>query len=248
MSPDTDTSTSTDTRASTRTDARTGTSTDLRAVAERANAELDDAPAGRIIEWAHATFGADLVVASSMADTHLVHLASTSAPGIDVVFLDTGYHFPETLGTRDAVATVCDITLIDVTPPQTVAEQDARYGARLHDRDPDLCCRLRKVAPLNQALAPYLAWVTGVRRDESPARTGTAVVGYDAARGMVKINPLAQWTAEDLHDYAVRHRVLVNPLLTEGYASVGCAPCTRPSGTRDGRWAGSAKTECGIHT
>ncbi|MEY9895331.1 phosphoadenosine phosphosulfate reductase [Catenulispora sp. MAP5-51] len=221
---------------------------DLEQLAVRADRELQGADALEILRWAGTAFGPRLVVASSMADTVLVYLAAHAVPGVDVLFLDTGYHFPETIGTRDAVAAVCDITLVDVAPVQTVAEQDARFGARLHDRDPDLCCRLRKVVPLNRALGPYLAWATGVRREESPIRAATPVVGYDAARGMVKINPLAHWTEADLQAYAARHQIIVNPLLDQGYASVGCAPCTRPSQNRDGRWAGAAKTECGIHT
>ena len=226
--------------------------TDLRALAEQANAELEHAPAGRIVEWAHATFGAGLVVASSMADTHLVHLASTAAPGIDVAFLDTGYHFAETLGTRDAVAEVYPVRLLNITPLQTVAEQDAEYGPRLHERDPDRCCALRKVEPLERALKPYVAWINGMRREESPTRADIPVVGYDAKRDMVKISPLAAWTQDDLDAYIADHGVLTNPLFQEGYTSIGCEPCTRKplpgEDPRAGRWAGNAKTECGLHT
>ena len=226
--------------------------TDLRALAERANAELQDAPAGRIVEWAHATFGADLVVASSMADTHLVHLASTAAPGIDVVFLDTGYHFPETIGTRDAVADVYPVRLLNITPLRTVAEQDAEYGPKLYERNPDQCCALRKVEPLERALKPYTAWINGMRRVESPTRTDIQVVGYDAKRDMVKISPLAAWTDDDVEAYVSDHGVLTNPLFLDGYTSIGCEPCTRKTlpgeDPRAGRWAGTAKTECGLHT
>jgi len=231
--------------------ADTTTRADLRALADRAEAELADAPAGEIIAWARATFGADLVVASSMADTHLVHLASTSAPGIDVVFLDTGYHFPETIGTRDAVEAVMDVNVITLTPRQSVAEQDAEYGPKLHDRDPDLCCKLRKVQPLEQGLTGYRAWATGLRRDESPTRANTPVVGWDEKRQKVKISPIARWTQDDVDAYVAEHGVLTNPLLMDGYASVGCAPCTRRvlegEDARAGRWAGRAKTECGLH-
>ena len=226
--------------------------TDLRALAEQANAELENAPAGRIVEWAHATFGAGLVVASSMADTHLVHLASAAAPGIDVAFLDTGYHFAETIGTRDAVAEVYPVRLLNITPLQTVAEQDAQYGPRLHERDPDKCCALRKVEPLERALKPYVAWINGMRREESPTRADIPVIGYDAKRDMVKISPLAAWTQDDVDAYIAEHGVLTNPLFLEGYTSIGCEPCTRKplpgEDPRAGRWAGSAKTECGLHT
>ncbi|WP_194912198.1 phosphoadenylyl-sulfate reductase [Catenulispora rubra] len=226
--------------------------TDLRALAEKANAELQNAPAGRIVEWAHATFGADLVVASSMADTHLVHLASTAAPDIDVAFLDTGYHFAETIGTRDAVAEVYQVRLLNITPLRTVTEQDAEFGPRLHERDPDKCCALRKVEPLERALKPYVAWINGMRREESPTRADIPVIGYDAKRDMVKISPLAAWTQDDLDAYIIDNGVLTNPLFLEGYTSIGCEPCTRKplpgEDPRAGRWAGNAKTECGLHT
>jgi phosphoadenosine phosphosulfate reductase len=240
MSPDSD------------TQLRTSNGVDLRTLAERADAELEHAPAGQIIEWAHATFGTDLVVASSMADTHLVHLASTSAPGIDVVFLDTGYHFPETIGTRDAVGEVYPVRLLNITPLQTVAEQDAQYGAKLHERDPDQCCALRKVEPLERALSPYAAWINGMRREEAVTRANIPVISYDEKRDMVKISPLAAWTQDEVDAYVEDHGVLTNPLFLDGYTSIGCEPCTRRplpgEDPRAGRWAGNAKTECGLHT
>jgi phosphoadenosine phosphosulfate reductase len=226
--------------------------TDLEQLAQRAGRELESAPAQEIVRWAARTFGARFAVASSMQDAVLVHLVSQVAAGVDVLFLDTGYHFAETVGTRDAVAATYDVNLITLTPRQTVAEQDARYGPRLHDRDPDLCCRLRKVAPLDQALAQYDAWATGVRRVEAPSRAGTPVISYDAERGKVKIAPIAAWTDIDVDDYISEHAILVNPLRGAGYPSIGCAPCTRAVAIGDepraGRWAGLAKTECGIHT
>jgi phosphoadenosine phosphosulfate reductase len=229
----------------------TATTTDLRAVALAAGRDLESATAEEVLRWATDTFGRRLVVTSSMADAVIVDLVSRVAPGTDVVFLDTGYHFAETLGTRDAVAATYPVNLITVTPVRSVPEQDAEHGARLHDRDPDLCCALRKVAPLETALEGYDAWVTGLRRDESPTRALTPVVGWDERRAKVKVNPIARWTEDDVQAYVVAHGVLVNPLLADGYASVGCAPCTRRVGTGDdaraGRWAGLTKTECGIH-
>jgi phosphoadenosine phosphosulfate reductase len=225
--------------------------TDLEQLAKRAGRELASAPAQDIVRWAVQTFGTRLVVTSSMQDAVLVHLVSHIAPGIDVLFLDTGYHFTETLGTRDAVAATYDVNLITVTPQHTVAEQDARHGSRLHDRDPDLCCALRKVTPLDRALACYDAWATGLRRVEAPGRAGTPVVSYDAKRGKVKIAPIAGWTDSDINHYITEHGILVNPLRSAGYLSIGCAPCTRAVAIGDhdraGRWAGLAKTECGIH-
>ncbi|MFJ8228663.1 phosphoadenylyl-sulfate reductase [Streptomyces sp. NPDC094448] len=224
---------------------------DLRELAERAGRELEDAPALAVLSWAAETFGGRFCVTSSMEDAVVAHLASRAFPGVDVVFLDTGYHFPETIGTRDAVEAVMDVNLITLTPRQSVAEQDAEYGPRLHERDPDLCCALRKVRPLEEGLSGYDAWATGLRRDESPTRANTPVVGWDERRRKVKVAPIARWTQDDVDAYAAEYGVLTNPLLMDGYASVGCAPCTRRvavgEDARSGRWAGRAKTECGLH-
>jgi phosphoadenosine phosphosulfate reductase len=228
------------------------TETELRALAEEADARLAGALAGEVVAWARETFGESLVVASSMADTHLVHLAQAAAPGVDVLFLDTGYHFPETIGTRDAVAEVYDVNLLTILPRQTVAEQDAEYGPRLHDRDPDRCCALRKVEPLERGLRPYDAWINGMRREEAPTRGDIPVVGYDAKRNMIKISPIAAWLHDDVDAYVKEHGVLINPLFLDGYTSIGCEPCTRRTAPgedpRAGRWAGFGKTECGLHT
>jgi phosphoadenosine phosphosulfate reductase len=224
---------------------------ELRELVSHVGAELELAPAEDIIEWAVATFGARFCITSSMGDAVLAHVASLVAPGVDVVFLDTGYHFPETIGTADAVGATMDVTLIPITPVQSVAEQDAAYGPELHQRDPDLCCQLRKVIPLQQSLTHYDAWATGLRRAETSNRVIAPVVGWDARKGKVKVSPLARWTDDDVERYIERHGVLVNPLVYDGYPSIGCAPCTRRVAVgddpRSGRWAGTAKTECGIH-
>lgn len=221
------------------------------ALARSANAELDQAPAEQVLAWAARTFGSRWVVAASMGDTVLVHLASAVAPGVDVVFLDTGYHFPETLGTRDEVAYSYTVRMLTVVPEQSVAQQDAAHGPRLFERDPDLCCRLRKVEPLNRFLGGYDAWVTGVRRDDASTRATVPVVSWDEGRGKIKINPLARWTRQQAQDYAAKYGVVLNPLLNADYPSIGCAPCTRKvapgASARSGRWPDSAKTECGIH-
>jgi phosphoadenosine phosphosulfate reductase len=205
-----------------------------------------------VLKWAGDTFGDEFAITSSMADGLLAHLASTAIPGVHVAFLDTGYHFAETIGTREWITSVLPITLVNVTPEQTVAEQDAQYGAKLHDRDPDLCCSLRKVQPLAQTLSGYVAWGSGIRRDESPTRAGTKLVDWDAKRGMIKVNPMAAWTQDVVDAYIAEHQVPVNPLFDLGYGSIGCAPCTRPvapgEDPRAGRWAGRNKTECGIHS
>jgi len=224
---------------------------ELRALAAAADDVLAGADADTVLAWAAAEFGRRLVVTSSMADGVLPHLVSQHVPGVDVVFIDTGYHFAETLGTRDQVAWELDVRVVTVEPERTVAAQDAFLGARLHERDPETCCRLRKVEPLRRALAAYDAWVTGVRRDETAHRAGTPLVAWDERNRVVKIAPLVAWSDDDLFAYAERHRVPVNPLLAEGYPSIGCAPCTRPvapgSDPRSGRWVGFAKTECGLH-
>jgi phosphoadenosine phosphosulfate reductase len=205
------------------------------------------------IRWVVERFGLKKVIlASSMGDEVLVHLASDVVPGIRVLFLDTGYHFAETIGTRDAFAATRPLELITITPRQTVAEQDAQYGLALHEREPDLCCALRKVEPLERGLAGHAAWVTGRRRVDATTRTGIPVVGWDAKRGMITVNPLASWDDDDVSDYAERNGVLLNPLRQIGFTSIGCAPCTLPTtpgeDPRAGRWAGRAKTECGLHT
>ena len=225
---------------------------ELRELVSHVGAELELAPAEHIIEWAVATFGDRFCVTSSMADAVLAHLASKVAPGIDVVFLDTGYHFAETIGTRDAVEATLPVNLITLTPRQTVAEQDAAYGKDLFARDPDRCCALRKVAPLAESLAGYDAWATGLRRAETHNRVIAPVVGWDAKKGKVKVSPLARWSDEQVQTYIEDNGVLVNPLVYDGYPSIGCWPCTRRvapgEDARSGRWAGTGKTECGIHS
>ena len=227
------------------------TETELRAVVAQAAPGLAEAGASEIAAWAAAEFGGSLAVACSMADAVLPHLVSLAAPGVDVLFLETGYHFGETVATRHRVERLLPIHVVDVLPALTVAEQDERYGAELFSRDPAVCCRMRKVEPLAAQLAGYEAWVTGVRRDEAPSRAGTPIVTWDDAHGLVKINPLAAWSFDDLLAYATEHDVTLNPLLTDGYPSIGCQPCTSRvapgDDPRSGRWAGLAKTECGIH-
>ena len=244
----------------------TGDAEELRTLAAEAEErfsvlEADGAPASyeervelsrEVLRWAAETFGDRLTVASSMGDEVLVHLVGTTVPGADVFFLDTGYHFAETLGTRDAYQAMLPLRIRTILPLLTVAQQDERHGAKLHDRDPNACCAMRKVEPLNRALSTHEAWVTGMRRADAPTRTDIGLVGWDAARGMVKLNPIAAWTDEDVDRYVEEHGVFLNPLRQEGYASIGCAPCTRPvaegEDPRAGRWAGKDKTECGLHT
>jgi phosphoadenosine phosphosulfate reductase len=205
---------------------------ELKEIVRIVGAELELAPAEDIIEWAVATFGARFCVTSSMSDAVLSHLAAKVAPGVDVVFLDTGYHFAETIGTRDAVEATMPVNLINITPVQSVAQQDATYGKDLFKTDPDLCCKLRKVEPLAAGLAEYDAWATGLRRAETHNRV---------------IAPVD----DEVEKYIAENGILVNPLQYDGYPSIGCWPCTRRveagEDARAGRWAGTNKTECGIH-
>jgi phosphoadenosine phosphosulfate reductase len=228
------------------------TETDLRGVAERGAVGLGpDATAEELLLWAAAMFGDRLIVASNMQDAVLVDLAAKAAPGVDVLFLETGYHFAETIGTRDAVEQVYDVRMVNATARQTVAEQDTLLGKDLFARDPNQCCALRKVEPLERTLAGYDAWVTGVRRVEAPTRANTPLITYDEKFGLVKINPIAAWSDDEMAAYIEANHVLVNPLVGEGYPSIGCAPCTaKPApgaDPRSGRWAGTGKIECGLH-
>lgn len=231
----------------------------LRELAEQGAADLGpDATAEELLRWTAENFGTDFLIAANMQDAVLIDVASKAiAPAtindakLKVLFLDTGYHFAETLGTRDAVVSVYDLELINAEPEQTVEQQDALLGKNLFATDPAECCRLRKVVPLKAALAPYRAWVTGIRRVEAPTRANAPLISFDEGFGLVKINPLAAWSDEQFQDYIDTHGVLVNPLVDDGYPSIGCAPCTQKpapgADPRSGRWAGSAKTECGLH-
>jgi phosphoadenosine phosphosulfate reductase len=224
---------------------------EFRALAADAGRRFEGAAPHDVMRWAGETFGDGLCIAASMADALLIDIASKAYPGIDVVFLDTGYHFPETLETRDNVAKRYQINLRTILPRQTVPEQDTTFGPRLHERDPNMCCSLRKVEPLRRTLESYSAWASGIRRDETESRRDAGVVEWDRKRSMVKINPLACWTQAEVDEYIIANDVEMNPLVYEGYPSIGCAPCTRKvlpgEDPRAGRWANAGKTECGLH-
>jgi phosphoadenosine phosphosulfate reductase len=237
------------------------TETELVQLAERGAAELEGANAEELLRWTDEHFGGEsgaglpatsgYVVASNMQDAVLVAMAAKVRPGVDVLFLDTGYHFAETIGTRDAVEAVYGVNVVNVTPENSVARQDELLGKDLFARDPAECCRMRKVEPLGKALKGYSAWVTGIRRVEAPTRANAPLISFDKAFGLVKINPIAAWSDDDMQAYVDANDILVNPLVFEGYPSIGCAPCTaKPiegADPRSGRWAGLSKTECGLH-
>ncbi len=223
---------------------------ELECLAVEGAEELEGRDPLLVLEWAVETFGSRLAVTSSMNDTVLPHLVSRVQPGVDVLFVDTGYHFPETLGTRDAVSVMIPVNVVTVRPELSKAAHEQQHG-ELWRRDPDACCRLRKVQPLERAMRDYDAWVTGIRRDESPNRRNSRIVEWDARRGKVKINPLVGWSQFDVDRYSEHFNLLSNPLMQLDYPSIGCAPCTRAvapgEDPRSGRWSGSDKTECGIH-
>jgi phosphoadenosine phosphosulfate reductase len=208
----------------------------------RLNAAFEHATPTRIIRWAVEEFGTRLAVTASMTDAVLIDLATRVDPGIEVVFIDTGYHFPETLETVEAVRRRYGLNLRIMT----VAQQEES----LWEADPENCCSAVKVGQLDRALADKDAWMSGLRRAEAPTRANAPIVGRDI-RGLIKVNPLATWSDVDVRGYIADHDVPVNPLLDRGYLSIGCMPCTRPvqpgEDARAGRWSGSDRTECGLH-
>ena len=218
-----------------------------RELAERAGDELEGAPPLEVLSWAIDRFSPRFAVTASMQDTVLLHMISRIDRNVPVVFLDTGYHFAETIGTADAAESVYGLNLLRIRPKLTVEQQDQAFGKDLFARDPDACCRMRKVRPLEDAMRSFDAWASGVRRDESDTRADARLIEWDDRKKKVKINPLVAWSQDQIDAYIEAHGVLVNPLLSEGYGSVGCAPCTRPGSGRDGRWAGQNKIECGLH-
>jgi len=206
------------------------------------NREFERLPAAKIIQWAVDNFAPHLSLTASMTDAVLVDLAVKVDPHIEVVFIDTGYHFPETLDTVERVRRRYGLNLRMMT-------------VRLHDEelwkvDPENCCSAIKVGQLDRALAGKAAWMSGLRRTEADTRSAAPIVARDL-RGLVKINPIATWTDHDVNGYIADHEVIVNPLVHQGYLSIGCMPCTAPATSvddpRSGRWAGRDKTECGLH-
>jgi phosphoadenosine phosphosulfate reductase len=208
-----------------------------------ASAELEHQPASAVVRWAWERYGRSAVLAASFQDCVLIDVAMTVAPDIEVVFLDTQYHFAETLWYVDQVRERYDFDLRVVTP--TIPRDD------LWQVDPDSCCEMRKVEPLARALEGHSAWLTGLRRDEAPTRANAPIVGWDVGRGIAKVNPLATWTHDDVEQYVRDRGLPEHPLRRNGYQSIGCWPCTRPvhdgEDPRAGRWAGSGKLECGLH-
>lgn len=214
------------------------TDAELSEISER----FETASAGRIIGWAVETFGSRLSLTASMTDAVLIHLATQVDPGIEVVFIDTGYHFPETLETVEVVRRHYGLNMRIMTV--------ARQEEALWKVDPENCCSAVKVGQLDRALADKDAWMSGLRRAEAPTRSRAPIVARDL-RGLVKINPLATWSDADVEGFIRDHDIIVNPLTRRGYPSIGCMPCTTAvapgEDPRSGRWSGQDKTECGLH-
>ena len=206
------------------------------------SAKFEKASAGRVVEWAVEQFHPRLCLTASMTDAVLIDIATKVEPSIEVVFIDTGYHFPETLATLEEVRRRYGLNLRLMTVPVTPVP--------LWKSDPVRCCSPAKVEQLERALVGKLAWMSGLRRQEASTRRDAPIVARDK-RGLVKVNPLANWSDLDVEGYIADHDVPVNPLLSKGYLSIGCWPCTRPvrpgEDARAGRWSGRDKTECGLH-
>jgi phosphoadenosine phosphosulfate reductase len=203
---------------------------------------FETAPASKVIRWAVDTFGHSLVLAASFEDVVLIDLATKAAPDIEVIFLDTGAHFPQTLEFVEAVRARYHLNLTVTKPGPEAAD---------HPCGSEQCCQFRKVAPLKRAVAGSRAWLTSLKRADGPTRADAPIVSWDAAFGLVKVNPLVTWTNDDIVSYIADHDLPQHPLVSQGYRSIGCAPTTRPvaegEDPRAGRWAGLDKSECGLH-
>jgi phosphoadenosine phosphosulfate reductase len=220
---------------------------------KRDAAELEGAEAAHIIRWASERFGPKLTFATSLGieDCVVTDIIARQSLPVAIFTLDTGLLFPETYALKAEIEKKYGITITPVKPQYTVDEQAAREGAELWLREPDQCCELRKMQPLRATLAGYDAWITAIRRDQTPERANAPVVGWDGRFGLVKVNPLVRWTFADVQEYVHEHQVPYNPLHDQNYPSIGCMPCTSPvqpgEDPRSGRWRGKEKTECGLH-
>ncbi|AIQ54998.1 phosphoadenylyl-sulfate reductase [Paenibacillus sp. FSL R7-0331] len=214
--------------------------------------ELESASPEEIIRWAVETFP-NITFACSFGaeDVVLVDMLQKVSPSTDVFYLDTDFHFKETYETRDVMADKYGLEFVRVSPQISVDEQIKQYGDNLWSVDPNQCCAIRKVEPLTRILSQYEAWITGIRRDQAPTRANSKKVEYDYKFGLVKFNPIADWTSEDVWNYIRANNVVYNPLHDRNFPSIGCEQCTRAvmpgEDPRAGRWSGNEKTECGLH-
>ncbi|MDF2669887.1 MAG: phosphoadenylyl-sulfate reductase [Paenibacillus sp.] len=205
-----------------------------------------------LIAWAVDTFP-NITFACSFGaeDVVIIDMIHKTRPGTKIFYLDTDLHFQETYDTRDRLAEEYNIDFIQVKPKLTLEEQSALHGEEMWKSNPNGCCNIRKVEPLTDILSQFEAWITGIRRDQAPTRANAKKVEYDTKFGLVKFNPLASWTSDDVWNYIRQHNVTYNPLHDNYYPSIGCEKCTRQvlpgEDPRAGRWAGNDKTECGLH-
>ncbi|GAC1467976.1 MAG: hypothetical protein NVSMB9_10170 [Isosphaeraceae bacterium] len=219
-----------------------------------ASERLKEAHPSEILRWAVETFHPRLTMATAFGPEGcaILHMLSEIEPHVRVFNLDTGYQFAETLALRDRIAERYGIEVELVRPDTTVPEYEESHGGPLYVVNPDRCCHDRKIVPLRRAVEGYDAWISSIRSDQSTHRAKATVVGWDAKFNLVKVNPLLNWTHRDVWAFVVANNVPYNPLHDQGYPSIGCYPCTRPvdpgSSERAGRWAGQAKTECGLHS
>ncbi|AWB82738.1 phosphoadenylyl-sulfate reductase [Corynebacterium yudongzhengii] len=214
--------------------------------------ELYDAEAKKILDTVREHAPGPLVITMSMENTVLAELSERYLPGTDLLFLDTEYHFPETLEVADAVEKrYPNNRLIRATATLSRSEQDRVYGRDLYRSNPTACCRMRKVEPLQRNLSPYAGMIDGLRRADGPTRAHAPAVSINKT-GRLKVSPMITWTLEDTDEFIDSEGLILHPLTRQGYPSIGCATCTMPvaegEDPRAGRWAGSAKTECGLHT
>jgi phosphoadenosine phosphosulfate reductase len=220
----------------------------------RANERLEDGSPQDILRWAVDVYGEDLTLSVSFGNPEgmvLLDMLSRITDKAQVFTLDTGFLFEETVRFREEVMERYPLPLKVLTSGLTVEEQVERYGPELYSCAPDLCCEIRKIEPQRRFLRDYGAWVTGIRRDQTAQRASTPVVTFDEHFGVAKIAPLAAWSVDEVDEYVMRYDVPLNPLLSMGYRSIGCEPCTRPvapgEDARAGRWPDMDKTECGLH-
>ncbi len=219
-----------------------------------AGRELEGATPQEILRWGVARFFPKLTMATAFGPEGCVilHMLAEIEPRVRVFNLDTGYQFAETLELRDRIARRYGIEVEYVRADTSIPEYEARNGGPVYPTDTDRCCRDRKILPLRRAVVGYDAWISAIRADQSTHRARASVVGWDSKFDLVKINPLLSWTKRDVWAFIVTHDVPYNPLHDRGYPSIGCWPCTKAVGVgedeRAGRWAGQAKTECGLHS
>ena len=230
------------------------TKTMIRTDWDEVNQRLDGAHPREILRWAVETFYPRLTMATAFGPEGcaIIHMLAEIEPRVRIFNLDTGYQFAETLALRDQIAERYGIEVELVRPDTTVAEYEAQHKGPLYVVNPDQCCHDRKIVPLRRAVAGYEAWISSIRADQSKHRARASFVGWDPKFELVKVNPLLGWTHRDVWAFVVANKVPYNPLHDQGYPSIGCAPCTRPvvagGDERAGRWAGQAKTECGLHS